>query len=154
MTTHLSRAGALTEVLVCTTCRPAGQPRDETAAGQRLWQAVEVAYRGTAGAEQLQLRGFACLNSCSRACTVAFQAAGKHSYCFGDLQPDANTAAQVLACALQHARSSDGNLPRNERPERLRGGILLRLPPLLEPPATVTTTPGPEADPAQPVRTA
>lgn len=154
MTNAPQRVATVTEVLVCTTCRPAGQPRDETAAGQRLWQAVEVAYRGTAGAEQLQLRGFACLNSCSRACTVAFQADGKHSYCFGDLQPDATTAAQVLACALQHARSGDGNLPRNERPERLRGGILLRLPPRLEPPATVTATPGPEADLPQSAPTA
>jgi predicted metal-binding protein len=122
---------AATEVLVCTTCRPAGNPRDEPAAGQQLWQFVQSAGQVGPVSEGVLLRSFACLNSCSRACTVAFQAAGKHSYCFGDLQPDAITAAQVLACALQHASSSDGNLPRNERPERLRGGILLRLPPLV-----------------------
>jgi predicted metal-binding protein len=37
----------------------------------------------------------------------------------------------VLACAALHAASADGNLPRAQRPERLRGGILLRLPPLM-----------------------
>ena len=118
-----------TEVLVCTTCRPAGARRDEPAAGQLLWEAVQAA--NTAAQPGVRLRGMACLNSCSRACTVALQAAGKHSYCFGDLQPDATTAAQVLACAALHAASTDGNLPRKERPERLRTGILLRLPPLL-----------------------
>jgi predicted metal-binding protein len=35
----------------------------------------------------------------------------------------------LLACALQHRHSADGNLPRSERPERLRSGILARLPP-------------------------
>ena len=118
-----------TEVPVCTTCRPVGARRGEPAAGQVLWEAVQAA--NAAPQAGVRLRAMACLNSCSRACTVALQAAGKHSYCFGDLQPDATTAAHVLACAALHAASTDGNLPRGERPERLRSGILLRLPPLL-----------------------
>jgi len=121
-----------TEVLVCTTCRPVGARRDQPAAGQLLWAAVQAVQAAhTAPQPGIRLRGMACLNSCSRACTVALQAAGKHSYCFGDLQPDAETAAHLLACAALHAASTDGNLPRGERPERLRSGILLRLPPLL-----------------------
>ena len=127
-TTHVP---APTELLVCTTCRPAGAPRDMPAAGQQLWDALQATTAAVPLPPGIRLRGIACLNSCSRACTVAFQAAGKHSYCIGDLQPDADTAEQVLACARLHAASADGNLPRNERPERLRGGILLRLPPLL-----------------------
>lgn len=130
-----ARESVITEVLVCTTCRPAGASRDEIAAGQLLWDAVQAAAYAAPLPPGVQLRGFACLNSCSRACTVAYQAAGKHSYCFGDLQPDADTAVQVLACASLHAASADGNLPRSERPERLRGGILMRLPPLLAAPA-------------------
>lgn len=135
-----ARDHAITEVLVCTTCRPAGANRDEVAAGQLLWDAVQAAAKAASLPPGVHLRGFACLNSCSRACTVAYQAAGKHSYCFGDLQPDADTAAQVLACAALHAASADGNLPRSERPERLRGGILLRLPPLLAAPAQTAST--------------
>lgn len=129
------REPVATEVLVCTTCRPAGASRDEVAAGQLLWDAVQVAATAAPLPPGVHLRSFACLNSCSRACTVAYQAAGKHSYCFGDLLPDADTAAQVLACAALHAASVDGNLPRSERPERLRSGILLRLPPLQAAPA-------------------
>jgi predicted metal-binding protein len=35
----------------------------------------------------------------------------------------------VIACAQLHRQSADGNLMRNTRPERLRGGILARLAP-------------------------
>jgi predicted metal-binding protein len=131
MSSTAAHAATITEVLVCTTCRPVGRSRDEPAAGQQLWDAVQAAGQSEALPPTVRLRGFACLNSCSRACTVALQAAGKHSYCFGDLHADEATAADVLACALLHARSSDGNLPRSERPERLRAGILMRLPPLV-----------------------
>ena len=78
---------------------------------------------------QVRVRGMACLSSCSRACSVAFQAPGKHTFVFGDLQPDAETARHVLECGAMHARASGGMLHRNERPERLKSGIVARLPP-------------------------
>jgi predicted metal-binding protein len=116
-----------TEVIVCTTCRPAGAPRELPAAGLVLYEAVMTLQ--TAGhAAGLQLRGIACLSGCSRVCTVALQAPGKPTYYFGDLSADAETAAQVLVCAQLHAQRADGALPRNERPERLRSGILAKLP--------------------------
>ncbi|MCW5671090.1 MAG: DUF1636 domain-containing protein [Hydrogenophaga sp.] len=120
----------MTEVIVCTTCRPPGAPRDEPAAGALLFEAVQAA-QGRGAEPRVRVRGMACLSSCSRACSVAFQAPGKHTYLFGDLLPDAETAEHVLACAGLHAAASDGNLLRNERPARLRSGILARLPPSL-----------------------
>lgn len=131
-----------TELIICTTCRPAGTDRSAPAPGQALLDAVQRAAQGRASPlgepmpmpvlapTQVRVRGVACISSCSRACTVALQAAGKLSYVFGDLQSDAETAAQVLACAELHAASPDGQLARNDRPERLRNGILLRLPPV------------------------
>ena len=123
----------ITEVIVCTTCRPAGASRDEPAAGAALFDAVLIAQlQDDAGAfAQVRVRGEACLNSCSRACSVAFQAPGKHTYLFGDLLPDDETAEHVLMCAAQHAAANDGVLVRNERPARLRSGILAKLPPFL-----------------------
>jgi predicted metal-binding protein len=135
-----------TEILVCTTCRPAGASRDMPAAGELLWNALQDITLVHPLPPGVRMRPFACLNSCSRACTVAFQAAGKHTYCFGDLQPDAATAAEVVDCALLHARSGDGNMPRSDRPERLRGGILMRLPPLVD----ATEAAGPSLDIARP----
>ena len=128
----------ITEVIVCTTCRPAGASREQPAAGEALLEAVQTAQFDADPGERIVVRGVACMSGCNRACTVALQAPGKHSYLFGDLLPDADTAAQVLACARLHARNSDGALARNERPERLRSGLLTKLPPYLPPDAAVT----------------
>ena len=127
---HATPAAPVTEVLVCITCRPAGASRELPAAGQTLLDHVQ-ALQGGGACPGLQVRGIACMSGCSRACTVALQAAGKPTYFFGHLVADADTAAQVLACADQHARSAEGALPRSQRPERLRGGILAKLPPFL-----------------------
>lgn len=135
--------GPFTELVVCTTCRPAGAPRDEPAAGERLLR--QVVALATTVPMPVRVRGVACLSGCSRACTIALQAPGKHSYLFGDLGGDASadpdTAAQVLACARQHAESPDGLLAWSARPERLRRGILARLPPLLAQGADLETNP-------------
>lgn len=131
----------VTEVLICTTCRPAQAARDAPPAGQSLLEAVLDAVRRSAQAGQETrfgpgpgplVRGIACMSGCSRACTVAFQAPGKPTYFFGDLQADSITAEHVLACAVMHQQSADGLLPRKERPERLRQGILAKLPPLAD----------------------
>ncbi|MEO7887681.1 MAG: DUF1636 domain-containing protein [Polaromonas sp.] len=122
-----------TEIIVCTTCRPPGVARELPAPGMALFEAVQDALLecelDTGLHKGLQVRGLACMSGCARACTVTLQAPGKFSYYFGDLIPDAETAAQVIACAQQHLHSDDGNLARNARPERLRSGILARLPP-------------------------
>jgi predicted metal-binding protein len=127
-----------TEIIVCTTCRPPGASRDLPAEGLALFEAVQDALlvcELDTGLHEglhtgLRLRGLACMSGCSRACTVTLQAQGKFTYYFGDLVADADTAAQVIACAQLHRQSADGNLMRNTRPERLRSGILARLPPV------------------------
>jgi len=123
---------AVTELIICTTCRPPGAARDIPAAGEALLEAVQVATWDLDVEQQarIRVRGLACMSGCSRACTVTLQAPGKYTYYFGDLLADGVTAAQVLACAQLHAYSTDGNLLRKDRPERLRSGILARLPPL------------------------
>ena len=45
------------------------------------------------------------------------------------VSPDEDTARQLLDCAALHARAADGSLVRDQRPERLRRGMLARLPP-------------------------
>lgn len=132
--THLT-SSSITEVIVCTTCRPPGVSRDEPAAGAVLFASVQAAKSADATGQwtQVRVRGMACMNSCSRACTVAFQARGKHSYLFGDLAPGDGLAEQVLDCARLHADAPDGTLARGERPQGLRNGILAKLPPMLEP---------------------
>ena len=124
---------AITEVIVCTTCRPAGVPRDQPAHGAALLEAVQIAAFDLDPAQlaQVRIRGVECMMGCNRACTVTFQAAGKYTYYFGDLTADTETAEHILACAQLHATAVDGTLLRNDRPARLRNGILARIPPLV-----------------------
>ena len=131
----------ITEVIVCTTCRPADVPRDLPAHGAALFEAVQVAAWDVEPAQlaNVRIRGVECMTGCNRACTVTFQAAGKYLYYFGDLVADAQTAEHILACAMLHAATPDGTLLRNDRPTRLRNGILARIPPLA---ATLVATQG------------
>jgi predicted metal-binding protein len=121
-----------TDIVVCTTCRPAGASRERPADGLNLLEAVQEvllsAQSNTDAPLGVRVRGQACMSGCNRACTVAFQAEGKQTYYFGDLVADAETADQVVACAQLHRLSADGSMARNRRPERLRQGILACLP--------------------------
>lgn len=126
----------MTDVHVCTTCRPAGADRSLPAAGLLLLEAVQRAalrhdpLQGhiDGHAPAVRVHGTACMSGCSRACTVALMAPGKTTYFFGDLPADDHAAEEVLACARLHAASADGLLARNDRPPLLRNGILARLP--------------------------
>jgi predicted metal-binding protein len=126
------------ELLVCTTCRPADAPRDGPAAGEQLLAQVLALEASHAG---VVVRGIACLGVCSHSCSIALQAAHKMTYVFGDLPPDAESAGQVLACARQHAQAPDGLLAWASRPERLRRGLVARLPQLLAQPPESTDAP-------------
>jgi predicted metal-binding protein len=115
-----------TELLVCTTCRTADAPRDAPPAGQALFEQLQARLGDTPAP---LLRGIACLAACPRACSVALQAPGKNCYVFGELTPDADSVQAVLAIAHQHAESPEGVLAWAQRPERLRRGLIARLPP-------------------------
>jgi len=69
-----------------------------------------------------------CLSACNRPCTVAFVAPKKTTLMFGDLPP-LTSAADVLKLGEQYFASADGIVPRQERPEALKRGILARIPP-------------------------
>jgi predicted metal-binding protein len=123
----------MTELIICTTCRTVDTPRDQRAAGEILHEAVQSAQAFGDQPEwaKVQLRAMACLSGCSRSCTAAYQAAGKHSYLFGDLAATDEVARQLLDCAVLHQQSVDGNLPRDQRPAALVPGMIARLPPML-----------------------
>jgi predicted metal-binding protein len=69
-----------------------------------------------------------CLSACKRPCAVALAAPHKTTLMFGDLPP-LESAAAVLQLASQYYNSTDGIVPRQERPEILQKGILARIPP-------------------------
>lgn len=108
-------------LVICTTCAD-GQ-------GQALLEAVEN--EALARDWPLPVRGQACMAACKQSCTAALQGTGKHSYLFGQLAADATCVDALLAVAAQHAEPGDGLLAWDRRPERLKGGLVARLPPLV-----------------------
>lgn len=123
----------MTELIICTTCRTTDTPREHRAAGDILLEAVQAAqaFGEKPKWAMVTVRAMACLGGCSRSCTAAFQAQGKHSYLFGDLAATDDVAQQLIDCAALHQLAPDGALPRESRPSALVGGMLARLPPAL-----------------------
>ena len=115
-----------TEILICVLCRPADLPREHPRPGRALLEAVEnMALRDGLS---FPIRAVECMSGCNRHCTVSLQAHEKCTYMFGDLAADEISAEQILVCAQLHQNSADGLINRNLRPERLRQGILARIP--------------------------
>ncbi|WP_457390358.1 DUF1636 family protein [Roseateles sp. P5_E1] len=110
----------MSALIICTTCAD-GQ-------GQALLEAVEN--EALARDWLLPVRGQACMAACKQSCTAALQGPGKHSYLFGQLAPDAASVDALLSVAAQHSEPGDGLLAWDRRPDRLKGGLVARLPPL------------------------
>lgn len=110
----------MSALTICTTCADGR--------GQALLEAVEN--EALARDLSLPIRGQACMAACKQSCTAALQGAGKHSYLFGQLVPDTACVNALLAVAAQHAEPGDGLLAWDRRPERLKSGLVARLPPL------------------------
>ena len=134
---HRAPEGAIAphSILVCTTCASTWQngQRVGTSGGETLFARLQ-AHLQDHPHEAIALVPTSCMSACSHACAVAFAAAGKHSYLFGDLPHDeANlpqTVAAIATCATLYAERPDGLLAWGERPEPLKNGVLARIPPV------------------------
>lgn len=115
-------------ITVCTTCR---DPQTREQPGLHLIETLSAALAGD-GAAPFEVAGAACMAGCSHPCTVAYQAEGKASYLFGDIEP-ARDAATLLAFARQYAELDDGWCSSLQRPEGLKGKTLARMPALPAP---------------------
>ncbi len=68
-----------------------------------------------------------CLSACKRPCAVALTAPKKTTLMFGDLPP-LESAEDILKLCEKYRASTNGIVPRSERPEVLQKGILARIP--------------------------
>ena len=114
-------------LLICTRCRAPGSDPDAPRPGAALLEAVRAA---APEQDAPAIRGVTCLSGCKRPCCVALLAERRVTYLFGDLTADPVSAAELLDVARHHAITPDGWIVRTDRPERLRGGILARIPPI------------------------
>jgi predicted metal-binding protein len=111
-------------VYVCITCRHAGEPDREPRPGVLLAAATEQAAAGT----EVEVRRLRCLANCSHGPSAAMRANGSWTYVFGGL--DVDCADALIAGVRMLARAADGILPWRGRPERLKRGLVARVPPI------------------------
>ncbi|WP_299392488.1 DUF1636 family protein [Pelagibius sp.] len=115
-------------IAVCTTCRPV---QSASAPGWELIRRLRAALASAAGGVAQRFSGFgiACMAGCARPCTVAFQASGKATYLFGDIDP-ADDVGPLVTFAQLYETSADGWTRSGERPPALAGKTLARVPAL------------------------
>lgn len=112
---------------VCVTCgRSEGEPETR---GARLHAAVAGAVTAAGDEAWLAVRPVECLSVCKRPTTVALAAAGKWTYVYGDIDP-AEDLSDLIEAARRYAGAPDGIVPWRERPARIRGRAVARIPPL------------------------
>lgn len=77
-------------------------------------------------AVRFEVAGVACMAGCKRPCALAYHAAGKATYLFGDIAPD--DMPDLVDFARQYASLPDGWCSSVERPGKLRTSTLARVP--------------------------
>lgn len=97
--------------------------------GHHLLQSLRELSQDWEFQSEYRIEAATCLSACNRRCVIALAASNKTTLIFGDLSP-LESAADILQLATQYHTSHDGLIPRQERPDRLKKGILARIPPL------------------------
>ena len=117
---------------VCTSCRPAGFPKEpiENRPGFRLHRETSQALAMSEIRNSVNLEAVQCLSLCKRSCGIAMTSRGAWTYLFGDQSPDLSVNS-ILECLSIYLKSSRGEMVRTVRPAGLRKSILGRIPPLL-----------------------
>ena len=121
---HTAARDAVPVIYVCITCRQAAEPDREPRAGVLLADATERAAEGT----EVEVRRLRCFANCSRGPSAALRANGSWTYVFGGL--DETCAEALIVAARMMANAPDGILPWRGRPERLKRGLIARVPPI------------------------
>ncbi|MEM8716677.1 MAG: DUF1636 domain-containing protein [Cyanobacteria bacterium P01_G01_bin.4] len=121
-------------LFVCTSCSfAAGQLEHQgQRGGYHLWQSLLQCQQLGQTPPNSRIQPVECLSACNRFCTIALASPEKTTLMFGDL-PALDSATAIVQLATQYAASSDGVIPRRERPALLQKGILARIPPVLPP---------------------
>lgn len=116
--------GAPHQVLVCTSCRPKGDP---CGPGLALISRLRTAFLAAGLAETYEVSGTACMASCDRPCTVAWQGRSKATWLFGDIDPDQDIDDLVSFTKLYQGLE-DGFCRAAERPGKMARVALARIP--------------------------
>jgi predicted metal-binding protein len=122
-------------IFICTSCRAKGDPYRP---GADLIKKLQTAFQAenTLGAKDFEISSVDCMAGCDSPCTLGFQAAGKASYLFGNIDLNTDIAA-VVSFATLYQNLPDGWCSGGLYPRKLRLNTLARIPAM-----TVQHTPG------------
>ncbi|WP_246680489.1 DUF1636 family protein [Mesorhizobium sp. B2-4-13] len=112
---------------MCTLCRERGTG---VRSGEDLCAELRSrlsAHHEPGVAHGFAVEGVACMAGCARPLAVAFQALGKAAYLFGSIDAQADVADLVRFARL-YASLADGWCNSGQRPPRLAGKTLARIP--------------------------
>jgi predicted metal-binding protein len=120
-------------IFVCETCAGVWQDSRQVGNSGGYLLLSELAKKATAWslAEEFEIEGVKCMGACDRPCAIAFAAPNKHTYLFGGLNHTdslAELSIDVLTCAAMYHQNPDGSMPWSARPERLKKGLIGRVP--------------------------
>ncbi len=118
-------------IFVCKSCSYSSTQRELLGqrGGQHLLDQLQNLQPAWDLTTEYSIEAVECLSACNRRCVIAYAAPRKTTLMFGDLPP-LQSAISILQLAKLYYVSTDGLIPRIERPEILRKGILARIPPL------------------------
>jgi predicted metal-binding protein len=119
-----AETGVLATIYVCITCRRPGDSEDAPRAGASFARTVAAAAEGAG----IAVRDIRCLGNCKRGLSAMIAREGAWTYVFGGLDPAKDDVALIAGAQLL-ARSTDGLMPWNFRPEPLKRGLVARVPP-------------------------
>ncbi len=123
-------------LFVCTSCASLWKDgkRQGISGGEKLLEQLSQQHKNSHLSNNFSIKPIECMSTCSHSCAISFAASGKYTYVFGDLPHKIETlpevSAAVLECASLYYTKSDGLLSWSERPERLKKGVVARIPPL------------------------
>lgn len=112
-------------VVVCATCRDAAGSDAHPRPGALLARSAREAAGGDVRVRQVE-----CLGNCTRRLSAAILRNGCWSYVFGGLA--AGDGPELVTGARLYAASADRVMPWRGRPDKLKRGLVARIPPLTE----------------------
>ena len=115
---------------VCTSCRAPGTPREprENRTGAKLYRELLATFHASPLGQHVEVRSARCLSLCPRPCGIALTSPGAWTYLFADQHP-VESARHIVECVALYIGTSDGFMPREQRPKPLRASIVGRVPP-------------------------
>lgn len=105
------------------------QKQSDDGAGARLIVRLQQALLNRQSPLDFAVSEINCMAGCDRPCALAYQADGKATYLFGDIDPDGSIDA-LVEFADQYAGLDDGWCRATERPRALLHKTIARIPAL------------------------